>query len=378
MLAKKACLSARRHDTAPTSSVLYFLHGDHLGSVSVTTCGAGCGTAGTVLARQLYDAWGNVRYIAGTMPTDVGFTGQRSNNEIGLLFYNARFYSAYLNRWLSPDSIVPDPKNPQSLNRYSYVNNRPLNFTDPTGHWVCDEDTGDCSARRWNRFGASADLTAGQLRAIYGIQLTVGAGQSWNAADVRNISEAVQQTAAALDYSTWKDGRPTVSNIAQFFKQIFGALGFNRSSDTGSNGAYAFTHQVNGNEVIEVYSNAPAGGFSFQNAAHEMGHAFAQRLGGQPYTDLANEEITYTDDRGQPFHVAGGGGRRTFYGMNPYPWVQDKATVASNGVDPTHEDFADMFLGWAYNNFAANPLSEARVGAARYNWMTTNMTEWIR
>ena len=38
------------------------------------------------------------------------------------------------NRWLSPDTIVPDPANPQSCNRYSYVNNRPTAFTDPTGH----------------------------------------------------------------------------------------------------------------------------------------------------------------------------------------------------------------------------------------------------
>ena len=46
---------------------------------------------------------------------------------------NADFCSN-TNRWLSPDSIVPDPTNPQSFNRYSYVRNSPLNFTDPSGH----------------------------------------------------------------------------------------------------------------------------------------------------------------------------------------------------------------------------------------------------
>lgn len=34
----------------------------------------------------------------------------------------------------APDSIVPDFANPQSLNRYSYVYNRPIRFNDPTGH----------------------------------------------------------------------------------------------------------------------------------------------------------------------------------------------------------------------------------------------------
>jgi len=39
-------------------------------------------------------------------------------------------------RFISPDSIVPEPSNPQSFNRYSYVLNSPMNYTDPTGHMV--------------------------------------------------------------------------------------------------------------------------------------------------------------------------------------------------------------------------------------------------
>jgi len=46
---------------------------------------------------------------------------------------------AYLNRWISPDTIIPDFANPQSLNRYSYVYNRPLNLTDPSGYDPLDE-----------------------------------------------------------------------------------------------------------------------------------------------------------------------------------------------------------------------------------------------
>jgi len=59
-----------------------------------------------------------------------------------LYFMRARFYPSLrsragfpmIGRFLQPDSVVPDPSNPQSLNRYSYVLNNPLRYTDPTGH----------------------------------------------------------------------------------------------------------------------------------------------------------------------------------------------------------------------------------------------------
>ncbi len=39
-------------------------------------------------------------------------------------------------RFLSPDTIVPDPKDPQSFNRYTYSLNNPIKYTDSTGHYV--------------------------------------------------------------------------------------------------------------------------------------------------------------------------------------------------------------------------------------------------
>lgn len=40
---------------------------------------------------------------------------------------------------LSADTIVPNYANPQSFNRYSYVNNNPIRFNDPTGHCGADQ-----------------------------------------------------------------------------------------------------------------------------------------------------------------------------------------------------------------------------------------------
>jgi hypothetical protein len=51
--------------------------------------------------------------------------------------YRARFYDPYINRFIQPDTVIPNLSNLQSLNRYSYVLNQPMNYTDPSGHAVC-------------------------------------------------------------------------------------------------------------------------------------------------------------------------------------------------------------------------------------------------
>jgi hypothetical protein len=50
---------------------------------------------------------------------------------------NARYYSPYINRFISADTIVPNPARPQGYNRYSYGYNNPLFYVDPSGH--CNE-----------------------------------------------------------------------------------------------------------------------------------------------------------------------------------------------------------------------------------------------
>jgi hypothetical protein len=48
--------------------------------------------------------------------------------------FDARYYDATIGRFTQPDSIIPNIYNPQYLNRYSYVRNNPVRYTDPTGH----------------------------------------------------------------------------------------------------------------------------------------------------------------------------------------------------------------------------------------------------
>lgn len=81
------------------------------------------------------------------MPTNYTFTGQRSESGMGLMDFNARYYDPVLGRFVSADTMVPNPKNPQNLNRYSGFRNNPLKWIDPTGHTIicslaCDDPRG--------------------------------------------------------------------------------------------------------------------------------------------------------------------------------------------------------------------------------------------
>jgi len=56
------------------------------------------------------------------------------------------YCSPTLGRFTQPDTIVPNPGNPQSLNRYSYVGNNPVRYVDPSGHYICESADGVCKA----------------------------------------------------------------------------------------------------------------------------------------------------------------------------------------------------------------------------------------
>jgi RHS repeat-associated protein len=88
-------------------------------------------------AEMRYKPWGEVRYTSGTMPTDYTYTGQRSEmDSLGLMFYNARWYDPALGRFTQADTIVPEMQGTQAWDRYAYVNNNPVLYSDPSGHCV--------------------------------------------------------------------------------------------------------------------------------------------------------------------------------------------------------------------------------------------------
>jgi len=123
------------------SITLRYIREDHEGGVSAII-----NSDGTSYVKESFTAFGDRRSSCTwkgpatqgsqdkiNAATRHGYTWQTALGAMGLNDMNGRIQDAVTGRFLSPDPYVMDPGNTQDFNRYSYVNNNPLSFTDPSG-----------------------------------------------------------------------------------------------------------------------------------------------------------------------------------------------------------------------------------------------------
>lgn len=127
-----------------------FLHKDYLGSILAIS-----DEAGNKLEQRHFDAWGNFTHLqigSGPIVTDAnqikeivntgrlllerGYTSHEHFMEIGIIHMNGRLYDPLLRRFLNADENIQDPYNTQNYNKYGYVMNNPLLFSDPSGEYI--------------------------------------------------------------------------------------------------------------------------------------------------------------------------------------------------------------------------------------------------
>ncbi|MEM0931589.1 MAG: RHS repeat-associated core domain-containing protein [Bacteroidota bacterium] len=123
------------------------------------------GAWGTV--DQFSDSSGGTAF-AHTSLLGRGYTGHEHFFEVGLIHMNGRMYDAQVGRFLSPDNFIQDVLNTQNYNRYGYVMNSPLMYTDPSGEFLVAALIG----------AAVGILTNGINNAIQGRPFFEGAGKS--------------------------------------------------------------------------------------------------------------------------------------------------------------------------------------------------------
>jgi RHS repeat-associated protein len=189
---------------------LQYLLTDHLGSTVAVT-----NASGTLTSQQRYLPFGGVRANANPpyiTQTDFGYTFQRNLSGTGLMNYKARMYSPALGRFVQPDSIIRSILNPQSWNRYSYVENRPVIFNDPTGHTALCGSSCEAEYER-------PQYTLDDYGATFGVTFTDDGTKKWDWKDKVAALLAVSAIANKFGEVTERDG-------ATVFKEVYGPLTF--------------------------------------------------------------------------------------------------------------------------------------------------------
>jgi RHS repeat-associated protein len=122
--------------SAPFSTTVkpFYYSYDGLGSVRNVTS-----SSGGVLSQESYDAFGALRSSSGPKP-EFQLNGQQVDPEDGLTYLRDRYYDPNLGRFNTRDSNLGSPGIPQTLNRYVYSNNNPINLTDQSGNWFGLDD----------------------------------------------------------------------------------------------------------------------------------------------------------------------------------------------------------------------------------------------
>ena len=101
-----------------TDTTTEYYHYDHLGNV---------------LATLAYKPFGLAVVVFGSEPK-YGYTGAYRESAPNLIYLHSRWYDPTIGRFLSPDDRLGKQSMPQDQNRYAYVVNNPMAYTDPTGH----------------------------------------------------------------------------------------------------------------------------------------------------------------------------------------------------------------------------------------------------
>lgn len=163
---------------APFNKTIYH-HADHLSGSNIDT-----DETGAVMEMTDYYPFGEIRVdqTTSSYKDTYKFTGKELDPETNLYYYGARYYNPAIGRFVSQDTWDGDIKDPQTLNKYSYVRNNPLRYVDPTGNFIlevtqdplggqlpsnticlgCDGIQNDYKAVNYGKIGPMPEPTSGE------------------------------------------------------------------------------------------------------------------------------------------------------------------------------------------------------------------------
>jgi len=319
-----------------------------------------------VVEELCYDAWGRNRnpydwtYSNITLSniTDRGYTGHEHMTNFGLINMNGRVYDPYISQFLSPDPFVQDPSNPQNFNRFSYVLNNPLKYTDPSGYnYLIDGMS--VSEHTFFRY----------MRNMSGTEMIFDMVGSWD------FTLAIRST--VKNYIVTKGTAYAFANVyLDENSGCFRATGNNnRTNLWGGHNTSNFHLLYNLEPVFTDLDGDILRGFFIFEEIISKGKIItsedfrrAVRMG-ESYTETSNREMYFTFGTSVDIGVQAGGGvkvndnsykvsanlfsadlfnyKTTQYNNHSTPWVHDFAYVGKGGITKINQSASVPFVNYS-------------------------------
>ena len=287
------------------------------------------------------------------------FSGHKDDPESGLHYNLARSFDPVIARWISPDPIVGNAYDPQSLNKYGYVRNDPVNRIDPDGRqFDPTQALLYYQSLGWNVYDAVDSLanlpgvSFNFTKYFYLSQWAYEGSSSvlWDAAIMAGISYATGGSTGSYGGTSGGGGGGS-SYSRQDLVNLAKQKGLRERAKEGSCANFL-------NGVIANLARLPAG-FSIDtlikniqsaninpSGLGENGNANTRdgntiNLGGQAYVTAGNGSDLLSRLFHEGFHLKSSGG---VGGVGLTPSFRDESQLAAaaawaSGVDPTRGSF---------------------------------------
>ncbi len=347
------------------ANLAYYLTTDHLGSTAVITDETGALAVAenfSPLGARRGDNWTgsptSTEMTAITGITQRGFTGHEMLDNLKFVNMNGRVYGSG-GTFLSPDPMGPDLSNTQSFNGYSYVNNNPLTWVDPTG--FC----GEPDSKKLQSVGGSSDQCLPPITVTSSFEgsfdinafiaqlfnfvdalangLTPPASASPASSAVANGTPAAQSQNPITKFRNFICSAPAVSvglklQLNYGFLSLFGAEGQVSLSVT-SHGQFVWTQTGGGVVGVNqglILSGGAQGGYSSQDAP--SGFSTVSTLGGEVIATAGEgfgaSASASTDGSGLSVDALGSGSFGTGVGLVSGANYQTGLAVATPSLCP--------------------------------------------
>lgn len=249
------------------------------------------------------------------------------------------------------------PGGVQGLDRYAYVNNNPVKYTDPSGHSVgCDTDyLGTCTQyARSLAYKSWRESPEGRL----GLKFV----NDWDPNDKQAFVTGAMRDARA-EYNAFckpgllMPGECGYDSPDELYRATHGVTTLTMSSTSGN---YCERNANVGQQGTICYAGMK-GKIDPILAAHELAHVFNALIANngqpKPYNDLATERATNSTFPGIGQDITAG-------------YNKDNAPVDG-------EDFANMYSMYVFNAWPVDSAGITDGGIERMKFMTVNMSVWV-